>query len=516
MKSVKQMEKSFELLVKQIKASTPAPIGESSHARKERVDHLLNHPAEAMKYYFPKWAKSDFAPFHLRGIDTVMNWPEPKLFFAWAASRNLSKTTFWQMFAIIINLRKIRGMSKGFEAGLWMSKTFDQAAKQVTAMRAQFEGNERLINDFGVFKTVSQWGDNFFRTSQGISWIPLGKGQSPRGLKDEDVRVNLQIWDDFDDDEECLNDKRIEKSWDWITHALIPTLDVSEPGLIVMLNNIIHENSLMNRVIGNVKDVNKLADWHEVVNLMNDSRTKATWSARHSVEQCRYMIDKIGSIAAEAEYFNNPITSGKVIKKEWIQWKPMQNLREYAAIVAYLDPSFSNKKNADHKSWVVLGFKDGEIHVIKAFCDRASIEEMVEWGYDIEKYVKSRHGAVELWMEEVFYQSLLYKDFGAAAKLKGYPLPISGDKRDKPDKDRRILACQGYFERGEVYFNEDERDNHHMKNLVNQWICFEAGHTGIKKDGPDAWEGGKEILIGRVQAAGTAAYGRRSKSKHMY
>lgn len=516
MRSAQQLERRYETLIKQIKASSPAPIGESAHKRKERVDHLLNHPAEAMKYYFPRWAKSEFAPFHLRGIDTVMNWPDPKLFFGWAVARNMSKTTFWQMMSMILNLRKIRGLSKGFEAALWMSKTFDQAAKQVIAIRAQYEANDRLINDFGVFKTASQWSDNFFRTSQGISWIPLGKGQSPRGLKDEDVRVNLQIWDDFDDDEECLNDKRIEKAWSWITSALIPTLDVSEPGLVVMLNNLIHENSLMSRAIGKVKGVDAIADWYEVVNLMNDSKTRATWEARHSVEQCKYMISKTGSLAAEAEYFNNPMTEGKVIKKEWIQYKPMDNLGEYVFIVAYLDPSFSNKKNADHKSWIVMGLRDSEFHVIKAYCDRASVEEMVEWGYEIDKFVRGKSGACELWMEEVFYQQLLYKDFAAAGKAKGYPLAISGDKRDKPDKDRRIMACQGYFERGEVYFNEAERDNHHMKNLIAQWTRFEVGHTGIKKDGPDAWEGAKEILIARVQSTGTPFSGKRSKSKNMY
>lgn len=99
MRSAQQMERRLETLIKQIKASTPAPIGESSHVRKERVDHLINNWPEFLKYYFPKWAKSDFAPFHIRGGDTILQWPEDKLFFAWAASRNVSKTTFFQMFS---------------------------------------------------------------------------------------------------------------------------------------------------------------------------------------------------------------------------------------------------------------------------------------------------------------------------------------------------------------------------------------------------------------------------------
>lgn len=509
------MEKDFEALIKQIKASTPAIIGEAPHIRKERVNDLLNHWPAFLKYYFPNWAKSEFAAFHIKGGNAVMNWKEKKMIFGWAVARNLSKTTFWQMFALYLNMRHIHGLDKGYSTGLFMSKTYDQAQKQLTAMRIQLEYNERLKNDFGQFKTVSTWSDEFFKTSQGISWIPIGKGQSPRGLKDDDIRVNFQIWDDFDDDEECLNEQRLEKSWDWLTGALIPTLDVSEHALIAILNNIIHPRSLMARAMGKVEGVDPLVDWSDTVNLMNDSRTKATWHARHSVKDCLYMIKKTGRLKAEAEYFNNPTIAGKHFKKEWIQYKPMTDLNKYQALVAYLDPSFSSKKNADTKSWLLMGMINSEIHVIKAFCSVATIEEMVQWGYDLTNYVKTHNGTCELWMEEVFFQSILYKDFNAAAKRIGYPLSLNGDKRNKPDKDQRILAQTGHFERGEVYFNEAERDNHHMNNLIFQFTSFQAGKTGIK-DGPDAFEGGKEKLIERISTAGGSSYGKRKKSKNSY
>lgn len=516
MKSRITLEKDFEALVKQIKSSTPAEIGEAPHVRKERVTYLMDHWPEALKYYFPNWAKSDFAPFHIRAGNSVLTWKQKKMFFGWPVARNLSKTTFWQMFGLLLNMRKIMGMSKGFGTGLWMSKTYDQAVKQLSAMRIQLEYNERLKNDFGVFKTVSTWSDDFFKTSQGISWLPLGKGQSPRGVKDEDMRVNFQIWDDFDDDEECLNENRLEKSWDWITGALIPTLDVSEEALVAILNNIIHPRSLMNRALGNVQGVEKIVDWSETVNLMDAAHKKPTWEARHSAEDCLTMIRKTGRIKSEAEYFNNPVIAGKVFKKDWVQYKPMNDLRSYNALVAYLDPSFSAKKNADHKSWWLMGVKNGEFHVIKGYCAVATIEEMVSWGYELEAYVKKRGGVCDFWMEEVFFQNILYKDFAAAAQKKGWPLNLQGDKRDKPDKDQRIMALSGYFERGDWYFNEEEIDNHHMQSLVFQFTSFAPGFTGIKKDGPDACEGAKEKLIERVQTAAPPVYGRRERSKNVY
>ena len=520
MRSRIKLEKDFEALVKQIKASTPAEVGEATHVRHERVNNLINNWPEFLQYYFPSWAKSAFAPFHIRGGNTVMSWKQKKLFFGWAAARNLSKTTFWQMFAMFLNVRATHVKGEGkwgkLTTGLWMSKTWDQAAKQLAAMRLQFEYNERLKNDFGNFKTVSTWSDDFFKTSQGISWVPIGKGQSPRGLKDDDLRVNFQIWDDFDDDEECLNENRLEKAWDWLTGALVPTLDVSDEALVVLLNNLIHPRSLMSRALGKVDGVDALTDYHEVINLMNANRTQATWAARHTVEDCRVMIRKTGKLKAEAEYFNNPVIAGKVFSKDWIQYKPMKQLSNYAALVAYLDPSFSAKKNADHKSWILMGLHNGEFHVIKAFCGVASIEEMIEWGYQLHEYVRTNGGSCELWMEEVFFQSILYKDFAAAARRKGYPLPLSGDTRQKADKDQRIAALSGYFERGEWYFNAEEKENHHMANLVFQFTSFQPGYTGIKKDGPDACEGAQHKLIERVITSGPVAFGKRQKSKYAY
>ena len=514
-----KLEKDFEALRKQIKASTPAEIGEATHVRKERVNKLLADWPTFLKYYFPTWAKSEFAPFHLRGGNAVLNWKEKKMFFGWAAARNLSKTTFWQMFALYLNMRAITNPNQKWgklTTGLFMSKTYDQAAKQLAAMRLQLEYNERLKNDFGTFKTVSTWSDEFFKTSQGISWVPIGKGQSPRGLKDEDLRVNFQIWDDFDDDEECLNENRLEKSWDWMTGALIPTLDVSDEALVVLLNNLIHPRSLMMRALGRVDGVEGLLDWHEVVNLMDDNRKKPTWPARHEVNDCLTMITKIGKLKAEAEYFNNPMIAGKVFNKDWVQYKPMKDLSKYAALIAYLDPSFSAKKNADHKSWILIGLLAGEFHVIKAYCGVASIEEMIEWGYQLHDLVRKQNGICEFWMEDVFFQSILYKDFAAAAKRKGYPLPLRGDTRQKPDKDSRIAALSGYFERGEWYFNALEKDNHHMSNLIFQFTSFQPGFTGIKKDGPDACEGAQHKLVERVISSGPVEYGRRGKSKYMY
>ena len=126
----------------------------------------------------------------------------------------------------------------------------------------------------------------------------------------------------------------------------------------------------------------------------------------------------------------------------------------------------------------------------------------------MDDFVKTKSGSYIFKMEEVFLQSLLYKDFNAAAKARKRPLPVSGDTRKKPDKDARIEATSGYFERGSVYFDEAIQNDHHCKELISQYLAFEPG-VKTKKDGPDAAEGAFHLLNQMVMLNADMTLGNR-------
>lgn len=507
-KSAKQRLQDLEQLVKTLQNAPRKTLTETPAEREKRITRLLDNPLEFMKYYFPHWASSEFAPFHKRAAKAVISFENKKNIFAWMIARDMAKTTYWQMMAIVLNCRAVRKLHHGYRTCIWWSKTQDQAKEMVRAIRVQYEYNKDLIADFGEFKTFAEWSDDTFTTGQGISWKALGKGQSPRGSKKDEHRPDLIIGDDFDDDEECRSDTRLEQSWQWIMGALWPTMDVASESLFVALNNKIAEKSLMARLYD-------IADYKETINLLDDEGNPS-WS-RHTKADCEYMIRKMGTLLADREYFNNPYTEGDVFSKEWIRYKPMRNLQKYRLIIAYLDPSFKSGKNADHKSWPMIGLVGNEIHVLKAFCARATIDSMIGWGYEHLKFASQHNGTVELWMEEVFLQDLLYKDFTQYAESKSKTiLPVNGDTRQKPDKDARISSLSGYFERGAWYFNEDEKDNHHMVALVAQFLAFRPGRTTIKKDGPDSCEGGVFKLMERSANSAPPTIGKRSRSKNIY
>jgi phage terminase large subunit-like protein len=405
---------------------------------------------------------------------------------------------------------------------LMVSYSEGNAIELLKPIQIQLESNQRIINDFGQQKGFTNWESGRFSTLGGCSFRAIGTGQNPRGTRNEEARPDYVLCDDIDDDELCRNPKRLDNAHDWVWGALYGCLSIEGSKRFVIVGNIIAPDTLAKRAI-NVSDDHeqidilcktKEIDYLAIQRLTIEVETetdiskikvltesikylkegwKPSWSERFSIVDCVYMIMKMGYRLSQREYFNNPISEGKVFKKNWFQFKKLPPLRSYTYLMAYLDGGFKKTATSDSKALVLVGLLNGEFHIVKVFVGQASIEEMVEWGYMMDEYVKRNHGTYTFKMEEVFLLDLVYKDFAAAAKTKGYPLPISGDKRKKPDKDARIEATSGYFERGSVFFNEDEKENLNTKELQEQYLNFESG-VKSKKDGPDAVEGAFHLL----------------------
>ena len=88
---------------------------------------------------------------------------------------------------------------------------------------------------------------------------------------------------------------------------------------------------------------------------------------------------------------------------------------------------------------------------------------------------------------------VLYIDPSWRGNQRGYQLPITGDKRQKPNKYARIEAVSPLWERGKVFYNEAYRNDPDMAASIEQTLSFEAG-SSVHDDGPDADEGAIWLL----------------------
>lgn len=492
----------WDKFLKDLEQSVPVDHNENSGDRLKRVQTLEADWQKWLQYYFPKYCSKPFTAWQKRYAKALLQ--PGKRFVVRKVFRGGAKTTITQMLIMyMIMTKRVRNV-------LWVSKSGEAAIEMIRVLRLQFEGNPRLLHDYGELKNLGAWTDEKFVTRTGASVRAIGKGQSPRGAKEEEARPDCIVVDDIDDDEEVRNKTRLDQTYDWVMGALYGCFSVDGNNLFVGLNNRIAQDCIIER-LSQVKHADV-----ETVNLLNE-KGKPTCPEWHTLDQCLYMIDQMGTRLSQREYFNNPIVEGKVFKNEWLQHKPMRSLTNYAVLVSYLDPSFKSRKNADHKALVLLGLIGGEIHVVKVWCAQATVQEMVLWHYELMEYLKMHNGTADMYMEEVFLQDLLYQDFNQVALEKGFPVPIKGDTRKKPDKDARIEALSGYFERGQVYFNELEEANHHMQRLQEQLLLFEMGNNGIKKDGPDALEGAIFKAREKIFVSAPAVIGaRRRSAKYAY
>lgn len=445
--------------------------------------YLEAHPVEWAKFFFPKYASADFAPFHTRFINRVIAQPEWYEVVSW--SRELGKDTV-TMFVILYLV--LTGMKKFV---VFVSSSEDAANDLLMPYMLNLESNERIKAYYGEQKSYGDWEEGDFGTKDGAKFIALGAGQSPRGKKNENIRPDTIVVSDFDTDESVRNPDIVKKNFNWFEQALIPTRSISKPLLILILGNIIAKTCCV--TLAALK-----ADRHDIVNI-RDKNGKSTWGAKNTEEMIDRVLSKISTKAAQQEYFNNPLSEGETFKE--ITWGKCPPLGTMKFVVAYADPSPSNKDKqragGSYKSVFLMGFKEGKYYVYTGFLDQVPNAEFVGWFYAIRDYV---NGKTQVYnyienntLQDPFYQQVFIPLFAKIGREQGQ-LGIIPDKRGKPDKFVRIEGNLEPINRnGQLIFNADERDNPNMLRLEEQFLLINP-QLKSPADGPDCIEGGKFIL----------------------
>lgn len=474
----KQIAAQWDDFAKEMRQATPVNRNETPAEKAKRMSWLEKegNEVEWFKYYFPNFCLSEFAIFHLKMFKRLIKNKRWFELLMWA--RELAKSTSVMLIVLYLVLVK-----KELRNILMVSNSFDNAVRLLMPYKITLTNNQRLINDYGVQEKLGAWTDGEFTTRGGVSFRALGAGQSPRGTRNENFRVDCILIDDIDTDEECRNERRIKEKFKWIQEALIPTVSVSGNYRIIVCGNKIAKTCI-------VSLCEKLADNVSQVNIRN-KHGKSSWPQKNSEADIDKILSLISYASAQKEYFNNPISEGTIFKE--MTYGQMRPLEEYVFLVAYTDPSFKESKKNDFKATVLVGKWKDEFHIIKAFVDQTTIANMIDWHYQIDDFVKGKV-PVYYFMEANFIQDTLLQEFYKEGIKRGKVIPITGDTRKKPKKIVRIEALLEPLNRnGKLILNESEANNPHMVRLEEQFISLEPG-SSAHDDAPDAGEGGIYIL----------------------
>jgi predicted phage terminase large subunit-like protein len=429
--------------------------------------------------YFPHFAHCDCAKFQIEAAEKVRKTANLNAVFMWP--RGHAKSTHFDIFIPLwLKIQTPRGINVMVLVG----KSQDNANTLLGDIQAELEYNQRYIADFGEQKSAGSWEDGQFVTEDGCAFFARGRGQSPRGLRYRDKRPDYIVADDLDDDELCENPDRVRKMTEWVRGALFGAKD-GDNGRFLMAGNLISKNSVL-------YNVSKISNVYLSRVDCYDSKGHIAWPEKFSKQALDNMQEFMGYRLFQREEMNNPITEGAVFRNEWVRWGKMLPLKSYEMLVCYIDPSWKSTGKNDYKACKLWGKCGLRLDHIRAFVRQCSVVEMVRWLYDLYESLPE-NVSVSFYMEASFMQDMILDEFGNEGKARGYQLPISADRRQKPNKFLRIENVSPLWERGCVTYNEAMKDDPDMLCGIEQTLAFEKG-SSAHDDAPDADEGAIWIL----------------------
>ena len=464
---------------------------ETDSDRDRRIARLRKDYASFCEYYFPHYLTLrdkttgepirtvHNAPFHNSAALKVKSTPNLKAVFKWP--RGHAKSTHFDIFMPVWLMFQSKRLINFM---VIVGKSQDAAERLLGDIQAELEFNQRLVADFGEQKNLGNWQDGEFSTQSGVHFLAVGRGQSPRGLRDREARPDYIVIDDLDDDELCRNERRVRELADWVKEALFGSLDVGR-GRFIMVGNLISKTSVLAEIAAT-----KGVYVSEVKAVDNDGNP--VWKEKWTKEEAQEYADFVGYRAWNKEMMHNPIREGSIFKHDWIRFKKTLPLDRYDQLVCYTDPSFKSTSSNDYKACRLWGKTGNELHLLDCYVRQDTVGGMVRWLYDL--YERTRDKApVLFYMEANFMQDTILDEFATEGEFRGYQLPIMPDRRKKPDKVQRIEAVSPLWERGFVYYNLALKDSNDMKVGIDQTLALERG-SSVHDDAPDADEGAIFIL----------------------
>lgn len=474
---------------RQVQALTAVSLAvakETPAERDRRIKRLLSNYDEFCEYYFAHFltlrdkATGEViktihnAPFHTKAALKIRNTPNLKAVFKWPRSH--AKSTH---IGVFIPLWLIFQPKRLIDFMLTVGKSEGSAIRLLGDLQAELEFNQRLIADFGEQKNLGSWLEGEFKTRGGAKFLAVGRGQSPRGLRDREARPDYIVIDDLDDDELCRNEKRVKDMTDWVKEALFGALDVGR-GRFIMVGNLISKNSVLANIAAS-----KGVYVSEIKAVDRDGNP--VWAEKWTRQEAQDYRDFVGYRAWEKEMMHNPITDGTIFRHEWIRFKRLPPLEKYDMLVCYTDPSFKSTTANDYKACRLWGKIGTELHLIDTYVRQDTVSGMVRWLHNLYESLPE-NVVVTFYMEANFMQDIILDEFATEGNIRGYQLPIMPDTRKKPEKIQRIEAVSPLWERGFVFYNEALKDSPDMKVGIEQTLALERG-SRVHDDAPDADEG---------------------------
>lgn len=415
-----------------------------------------------------------------------------------AAPRGEAKSTLTsQIFVIwcIITERKWYAMI-GMDA-------FDQAAIMLEAIKAELEGNPRLVMDFPESCGIGRvWQAGVIVTRNDRKIEAVGSGKRIRGRRHGPHRPDLFIGDDLENDENVRTPEQRDKLQSWITKAVLKLGGAGDKFDVIIIGTILHYDSVLNRLQKNplwrsakfkavMQWPGRMDLWDTWENLLMsagdgaadkfyeinqarmDEGAVVSWPAGRPLVALMRLRARDGHAAFDSELQNDPLSDddapfAKVINF-WVD-----RLAEWVFFGA-CDPSLGKAgASRDPSALLVGGFnrETGILDVVEAQIRKRLPDRIIEDVIALQAQYRCLLWAIET----VQFQEFLKTELVKRAALRGIPVPARA-VQPYSDKLLRIETLQPHMANGLIRLHPSQN------TLIEQLRHFpKADHD----DGPDA------------------------------
>ncbi len=378
---------------------------------------------------------------------------------------------------------------------LLFGQTDKKAKKLISDIQAEFMYNQKFIHYYGKKFKFGDWSEGDFTTTDGAKFMTSTPGQSPRGLREGSSRPDYIVFDDVDTRQRVNNDDLSKKLFDFAWEDAKGTFDEGSPyRRFVVANNNFHKNTLINQLKeeykkikirlkeAGIKSHHYILSVPAVKDLVNfepnwpEKTSSVYWKEKYLSTPYRSFM---------REYMHVHIVEGKIFKNEWLQYKPRLQFRSYDALVFYGDLSY--KDEGDFKAMVFAGKTGREFHILNSYIRQTSKYNVAKWLYEYVQENELLKHNISYYIEGLFAQDEFVNDFDMVGDELGWYIPVIADKKSKEGKHDRIESMTGYFQRGNIWFNEQNKNSVDQQELENQLLAFAKG-SGAHDDAPDAMQ----------------------------
>lgn len=424
--------------------------------------------------YFPHFATAEVPDFHLDAANKIKRDKAIKGFLEWGRAQ--AKSVFADIllpFWLWINGEPVYLVIVGSSG--------DRAKQLLEDIRAEFETNPQIINDFGEQHNPGSWEDGFFITRGGFIGQALGMGQSVRGLRVGGKRPTIIVCDDIQTKDLLFNISRMLKIVTWIERDLIPTMDGPYRRFIFANNRFAHK--MIQTFLQELHP-----EWlvHRV-NAYDPVTYEPRWKSKYDNDYFRNIEKEIGVLAAMAEFNNEPHIEGTIFKNDDLQYGPLPKLNSFKIIFGYWDVAYAGTKNSDYNSIVVQGLHGRDFWEIDCFVQQCKIIAALEWMCQYQMSLPQT--VVVHWVFEAqFWNEAIESAIRETERKFGIKLNLIKRQAPRKNKYDRILELQPYYQNRRFWYNEKLKHKKDHQVGTAQLLGIEPGYKG-HDDYPDAKKG---------------------------